>query len=186
MRASSKHLSLLASLLLLLVTPSRPVHAQSIRFVGVDGMMQTVKAQGQSGVSGLALRTRLESDDLPLGVSLMPSIEYWRNADRLQDFGVRSSQSDLTMGLDGRYDFGGGTIAPYVGGGLGLHFINQQIRAPTLGMDQKADHTRLGPDLFLGAQLAPVGAIQSFVEAKFAFVSDYRQFKLNWGLGVDF
>ncbi len=161
-------------------------HAQSLRFTGIDGMMQTVKPEGQSGVSGLALRTRVESDDLPAGMTLMPAIEYWRNSDHLDDFGVRATQSDLTLGVDGRFDFQWRTVAPYLGAGLGLHFIKQEFEATTLDVNQETSHTRLGPDLLAGVQLAPAAWLQSFFEAKYAFITSYRQFKLNWGLGVNF
>lgn len=163
-----------------------PATAQAMRFTGVDGMMQTVKAEGQTGVAGMALRTRIESDDLPVGLSLMPVLEYWRNSDRIKDFGVRATQSDVTVGMGARYDFGGSTVQPYAGGGLGVHFIKQEFQATGLGLDQRQDHTRLGPDFFLGLQLAPAGWLQSFIEAKYAFVADYNQFKLNWGFGVNF
>jgi hypothetical protein len=169
---------------LLLLALAAPAHA--LRFQGVDGMMQTVKSEGQSGVSGMALRTRIDSDDLPAGIGLMPSIEFWRDSDRLEDFDVHAEQSDLTLGLDGRYDFGGDTIQPYLGAGFGVHFLDQEFSAPRAGLDQKEDNTRFGPDFFLGIQLAPAGWLQSFVEAKYFVVSDWNQFKLNWGFGVNF
>lgn len=172
---------LLGALLLTL-----PAAAQALQFTGVDGMMQTVKAEGQSGVSGMALRTRIESDDLPVGISLMPAIEYWRDSDRIEDFDVHASQSDLTIGLDARYDFGGESVQPYLGGGVGAHFLNQEFQAPRVGIDEKKDHTRFGPEFFLGVQLAPAGWLESFIEAKYAIVSDFNQFKLNFGFGVNF
>jgi len=187
MRVPPKRLTAAVTLLLLAsLAASGPALAQSLRFTGVDGMMQTIKPQGQSGVSGLALRARVQSDDLPPGVSLMPAIEYWRNADRLDDFGVRATQSDFTAGVDGRYDFHWRTVAPYLGAGLGVHFIKQEFKATSLDVNQKIDHTKLGPDLFLGVQMAPAGWLQSFFETKFALVPSYRQFKLNWGVGVNF
>jgi hypothetical protein len=163
-----------------------PALALAGPFAGVDGMLQTVKAEGQSGMSGMALRTRIQSDDLPVGISLMPSIEYWRNSDHIEDFDVRATQSDLTLGVDGRYDFGGETFQPYLGAGFGAHFLNQHFEASRVGIDQKQDHTRFGPDFFLGLQLSPAGWLQSFVEVKYAIVTDYNQFKLNWGFGVNF
>jgi opacity protein-like surface antigen len=187
MRVTRSRLTAAALLLpLALSTVPAAARAQSLRFLGVDGMMQTIKPQGQSGVSGLALRTRLQSDDLPAGMSLMPSIEYWRNADRLDDFGVRATQSDFTAGVDGRFDFRWRSVSPYLGGGLGLHFIKQEFVASALDLNQRIDHTKLGPDVFAGVQMAPAGWLQSFFETKFAFVPSYRQFKLNWGVGVNF
>ncbi len=171
-----------------LLTFAVPLHAQSVRPLGIDGMMQTVKAEGQSSISGLGLRCRLESEDLPEGVIVMPTIEYWRDLNRIEDFGVRSSQSDFTLGADARYDFGGSSaLVPYAGAGLGLHLIRQEFQATELGIPlARHDHTKLGPDLLVGVQLAPVGWLQSFAEAKYAFVHPFGQFKLNWGMGVNF
>lgn len=163
-----------------------PAPAHAVRFVCVDGMMQTVKVEGQSGVSGMALRTRIESDDLPVNVCIMPVIEYWRDADRIEDFDIRAVQSDLTFAVDARYDFTGKSVQPYLGAGLGMHFINQDFEAPRQDIDWSEDHTRFGPEFLLGVQLAPAGWLQSFIEAKYAIVSDFNQFKLNWGFGVNF
>jgi opacity protein-like surface antigen len=176
----------LTSLLLGVLLLALPATAHALRFTGVDGMMQSVKVEGQSGVSGMALRTRIESDDLPVGISLLPAIEYWRDSDRIEDFDIRAVQSDLTFGVDGRYDFGGDAVRPYLGAGFGVHIINQDFEAPRQDIDWSEDHTRFGPQFFLGVQLAPAGWLQSFVEAKYAVVSDFNQFKLNWGFGVNF
>ena len=161
-------------------------HAQ-FHMGGIDGMMQTVKQQDQSAFTGLGLRARITSDDLPVHLTLMPTLEYWRNSANLKDFDIEAAEKDLSLGLDGRYEMTFGAWHPYAGAGFAAHFINTEFAAPQLGVGQtQADHTKFAPNLLAGLQLAPLGPIQSFLETKYAFVSDFKQFKLNWGLGVNF
>lgn len=175
---------LLAVGLLILPTAAQ---SQSFRVTGLDGMMQTVKQQGQSAFTGLGLRGRITSDDLPLHLTLMPTLEYWRNSANLKDFNIEAAEKDLAVGLDARYEMEFGTWQPYAGGGLEAHFINSRVSAPEIGVPEASEnHTKVAPNLLAGLQLAPLGPIQSFLEAKYAFVSDFKQFKLNWGLGVNF
>ena len=144
-------------------------------------------AEGQSAFTGLGMRARITSDDLPLHLTLMPTLEYWRNSANLRDFDIEAAEKDLAVGMDARYEMEFGTWRPYAGGGLEAHFINTHFAAPTIGVPEASeDHTKIAPNLLAGLQLAPLGPIQSFLEAKYAFVSDFKQFKLNWGLGVNF
>ena len=169
-----------------LLTLPAAAHAQ-IHLTGMDGMMQTVKQEGQSAFSGLGFRARITSDDLPMHLTLMPTLEYWRNTANLRDFNIEAAQKDMTLGMDARYEMTFGTWHPYAGGGLASHWINSTLSAPQQGIQQaQEDHTKIAPDLLAGLQLAPLGPIQSFLEVKYAFVTDYQQFKLNWGLGVNF
>jgi len=161
--------------------------SQSFHVTGLDGMTQTVKQEGQSAITGLAFRARVASDDLPVGMSLMPNLEYWKDSDRLQDFNIRASQKDLTLGLDARYDLTMGSWRPYFGGGLSAHFIKSKFSAPDIGVPgTEESHTKIGPNALLGLQLAPLGFLQSFIEAKYEHVPPFRQFKFNWGFGVNF
>lgn len=161
--------------------------AQSVNFRGIDVMTQTVKQEGQSTISGLGIRLRMQSDDLPAGLTLVPTLEHWRDSDRLQDFNIRATQRDLTLGLDGRYDWQWGNWRPYAGAGLGAHFIKTTFEAPDLGVaGEEETRTKVGPDVLVGLQLSPIAWLQSFAEAKYYYVPPFRQFKLNWGLGINF
>ena len=154
---------------------------------GLDGMTQTVKQEGQSAITGLALRARLGSDDLPVHVTIMPTLEYWRDTAHLQDFNIRSTQKDLALGVDARYDLSLGSWRPYMGAGVATHFIKTSFSAPDIGIaPSEQGHTKVGPNALIGLQLAPLGFLQSFIEAKYAYVPPFRQFKFDWGLGVNF
>jgi len=169
----------------LLLVPAS-AFSQSFHINGIDAMTQSVKQEGQSFITGLAVRTRLSSDDLPVGLTLMPTLEYWRDTDQLKDFNVRATQKDLTLGLDGRFDFSAGTWRPYAGAGLAAHFVNTKFEAPDIGVQQQEEgHTKIGPEVIAGLQLAPISWLQSFFELKYDYVPPFRQFKLNWGFGVN-
>src|SRR2546427_10716847 len=143
---------LLAAGFLLLVPMA--AQSQSIHMNGLDGMTQTVKQEGQSAVTGMALRARLGSDDLPVGSTLMPTLEYWKDSDRLQDFNIKSTQKDPSLGLDGRYDLSMGKWRPYFGAGLGAHFIKTTFSAPDIGVaPTEQSHTKIGPNALIGLQL---------------------------------
>ena len=179
----------LSFFLLAAVLLSLPVAARSqiIQFSGIDGMTQNVKQEGQSAISGLAMRVRIGSDDLPVGMSIMPTIEYWKDSDQIGDFNIKSSQKDLSVGVDLRYDLSMGAWKPYLGAGVASHFITSKFEAPDIGVAELEEgHTKVGPNMLLGLQLAPLGFLQSFIEAKYSYVPPYRQFKLDWGFGVNF
>ena len=39
------------------------------------------------------------------GVEILPSIEYWRNSNTLEPFGIKTTRKDATLGGDVRYMF---------------------------------------------------------------------------------
>src|SRR5262249_11926060 len=141
---------LAAGFLLLLPAVAR---SQSFHMNGLDGMTQTVKQEGQSAITGLALRARLGSDDLPVNMTIMPTLEYWKDCDRLDDFNIRSTQKDLALGVDARYDLSLGSWRPYAGAGLSTHFIKTTISAPSVGgAASEQSHAKIGPNVLLGLQ----------------------------------
>jgi hypothetical protein len=74
-----------------------PAHA-AFKLAGIDGISSTVMQQGQSSFSGLGLRTRITSDRLISGFSIMPTVEWWRSSTTVQPFGIKSARNDGTMG----------------------------------------------------------------------------------------
>jgi hypothetical protein len=155
---------------------------------GVDAWTSTVFQQGQSSFSGIGLRTRLANATLP-HVEFAPTIEYWRNASNVTEFGIRTVRRDATLTADALYRFDSkSTIHPYVGAGLGLHFLQSQVDAPRLGLDHKQDSVvRAGLDAMAGAEFGSE-RFGNFIEVKYHEIAGYRQFKLNigmnWHLGV--
>ncbi len=155
---------------------------------GVDAWTSTVFQQGQSSFSGIGLRTRLANATLP-HVEFAPTIEYWRNASNVSEFGIKTVRRDATLAADALYRFDShGTLHPYLGAGLGLHFLQSEVDAPRYGVSHQQDSVvRAGLDLMAGAEFGNE-RFGNFIEVKYHEIAGYRQFKLNigmnWHLGV--
>jgi hypothetical protein len=159
----------------------------ALTVAGIDGISSTVMQDGQSSFSGLALRTRLKSDRLIPGISIMPTIEWWRASSNVQPFGIRSSRNDGTLGVDMRYDFKTTSLKPYLGAGFGVHFLSTKVDAPTLGLNNASDSLiKGGPSLLAGMTFGLAGHVDNVVELKYHHIPGYRQLKLNWGLAYNF
>jgi opacity protein-like surface antigen len=157
--------------------------AAGTTLVGIDGMSATVMQEGQSSFSGLGLRARVQSDRFIPGVDFLPALEYWRNNSTIEPFGIRSSRRDATMAIDARYSFKQPSFTPYLGGGFGIHFLTNEVDAPTLGLNHAQDSVIKGGLSLLGGVGFPLGGrLQNFVELKYHHVTHFRQLKLNWGL----
>jgi hypothetical protein len=153
--------------------------------VGVDIMTSTVMQEKQSSFSGLAMRMRITSPRLIQGVELLPTVEYWRNANTVEPFGIRTTRKDATLGADVRYTFNKTGMGPYVGVGFGLHFLSSSVDAPSLGLNDESHALVKGGVAAMGGLQFPLaGRFENFVELKYHHVPSYRQLKLNWGLSV--
>jgi len=162
-----------------------PAASAAGSLVGVDVMTSTVMQEKQSSFSGIALRTRIKSPRLIQGVEVLPTVEYWRNANTVEPFGIHTTRKDATLGGDIRYAFRQTGTQPYVGAGFALHFLSSSVDAPSLGInDQSNAIVRGGLSAMAGLQFPLAGRFENFVELKYHHVPHYRQLKLNWGLSV--
>lgn len=162
-----------------------PVHA--FRLAGADFQLQTVKRHNQTAISGLALRARLDDVDLPVGLMLMPMVERWKDKSSVEFVGIEAMQTDLAVGIDAAYQWDWGAWSPYLGAGLATHFIAIEANAPSLGLNDAQDTlTKVGPDFLLGVDMPGAAGVRSTLEFKYQYISDYEQFKFNWGLTVAF
>jgi hypothetical protein len=174
----------LAALLCAALAPNASA-ATDAHIVGVDAMMATVMQEGQSSFSGLGLRMRIASPMLIEGIEFMPTVEYWRNANSVESFGISTVRKDATLGVDVRYSFRSTGLRPYAGGGYGLHFLSSAVNAPSLGINNQTDALiKGGLDVMGGASFALAGRFDNFVELKYLHVPSYRQLKFNWGIAV--
>jgi len=168
------------------LAPAAPsAHAGSL--VGIDAMTATVMQKQQTSFSGIGVRGRLRSAQLVDNVEFLPYVEYWRNTSTVQPFNIRSSRSDATIGGDVRYmtEFRG--MHPYVGAGIGLHFLNSEVQAPALGLPMGRNSLIKGGLSLLGGATFPLaGRLENFVEVKYHHVPSYGQVKINMGLAFAF
>jgi len=159
--------------------------AATMKITGIDAMTSTVMQEGQSSFSGLAVRARMTSPLLIQGIVLMPTIEYWRNANSIQTFGIKTTRKDATLGADVYYAFRSTGTRPYVGAGFGIHFLSSTVDAPSLGLNDESHALVKGGLAVLGGLAFPLAdRFDNFLELKYHHVPGYRQLKFNWGLTV--
>lgn len=179
----------LAALLCAALAPTPAASATAL--AGLDVMTSTVMQEGQSSFSGIALRMRIASPRLIQGIELMPTVEYWRNSNYIEPFGIiepygiHTTRKDATLGADARYAFRSTGMRPYLGAGFALHFLASTVDAPSLGLNNESQALVKGGLSVLGGLAFPLSSrFENFVELKYHYVPDYRQIKLNWGLSV--
>ena len=179
------HLALAAAVAALLAAPTASSAAGIVS--GIDAMTSTVMQKGQSSFSGLAMRLRLHPSSLSQTIDILPSIEYWRNSNTIQPYDIHSSRRDATLGVDARFRFPREGWQPFVGAGLGLHFLSNEVKAPSLGIPDTQTSAVRGGLAFLGGVNFPMThRIDNFIELKYHVLSGSEQLKLNWGLAVGF
>jgi hypothetical protein len=153
---------------------------------GVDGMTSTVMQHGQSSFSGLAMRARLHPASLSSQIEILPTVEYWRTSSSVQAYNIHSSRSDATLGVAGRFIFETHGWQPYVGMGLGLHFLSEEVEAAALGVPKAQTSNVKGGVSFLGGLSIPLTQrVDNFFELNFHDLPGSSQLKLNFGLSYN-
>ena len=162
---------------------SSPVVTPAGTLTAIEAMTATVLQEDQSSFSGLAVRVRIQPPQMMKQFELMPTIEWWRNSSTLRPYDIHTTRKDATVGVDARWNFATESFKPYVGAGWGLHFLSDEVNAPSLGVpDQKYSVTKGGLALLGGVSFALSGRLDNFLDLKYHHVTDFRQFKINWGL----
>lgn len=187
--------ALLFVVVLAITAPARPAHAIGETpprapdggITGLDVMTSTVFQQGQSSFSGVAARLRVRSAALMRNVEFLPGIEYWQNSSKVSAFDIKTTRRDATIGGEARWVFTREKWQPYAGLGLGIHFLEESVHAPTLlPGDSKHSSVKGAVSALLGAQFGIGEKLGSFVELKFHDAVDYRQVKFNTGLSWNY
>jgi hypothetical protein len=169
--------------LLPLATIALPAHIQAGPLAGIEGMTSTVFQRDQSSFSGIGLKIKIQPPQLVEGFTVVPMLEYWRAKSTVRAFGIESTRKDATLGTFMRYDFQHEGWQPYVGLGLGLHFISDEVDAPSLGLNNESDSLIKGGLLFVGgAAFGLSGNLGNLLEAEYHHLPGQGQFKVNWGL----
>ena len=177
MRLTALSLAALAAIALL---PAAPAHAAN-GLTGLDVMTATVFQEGQSSFSGLAIRGRMHDSRLLDNVEFLPTVEYWRNSSSVSAFGFNAIRRDATLGADARWMFPGEGWRFYGGAGYAIHFISNEVTAPSIG--HKNDSlTKGGLALLGGIAFGTKSRLGNFIEAKGHLIGDFKQLKINMGL----
>jgi hypothetical protein len=183
---------LVAGALLITALVARPGDTSAgVGLSRIEFAQQSVKLSQQSFVTGMGLRFHLAGGDLNEGLVVVPALEYWRDTDRLPELGVPElMQRDWRLGGDLRYRMGHGQgWRPYGGVGLGLHLTKSRSTVQTAStpeITRSHSSNKLAPNFLLGVDLPAAGRIRNSIELNWHMVPDLRQFKINFGLGVEF
>jgi hypothetical protein len=170
---------------LLLVVSATLARAQT--FAGLDLMSSTIFQQHQSSFSGLGGRVRLHSASIVEGFELLPSIEYWRSSMHIDVWDATMVRKDATLGADVRYSFRHEGWKPYIGAGVGAHFLSSEIESSRMVPSHAQDSVIKGGVTVLAGMTFPMSThLDNFVEAKYHHIPGFSQFKINMGIGWGF
>ncbi len=163
-----------------------PIITPAGTLTAIEAMTATVLQEDQSSFSGLAVRVRLQPPRMMKQFELMPTIEWWRNSSTLRPYDIHTTRKDATIGVDARWNFASESFRPYIGAGWGLHFLSDKVNAPSLGVpEQTYSVTKGGLAILGGVSFALSGKLDNFLDLKYHHVTDFRQFKINWGISYN-
>ncbi len=176
--------SLVRLLFVVLLLAVSAALARADVFSGFDVMSATVIQQHQSSFSGLGMRARLKSAQLIEGIDFLPYVEYWRASTTVESFDITTARKDATLGADARVTLTRAGWKPYLGAGLGLHFLTSEVNAPSLGLHD-ASHSVIKGGLsgMAGVAFPITKHFDNFIEVKYHHLPGFSQVKINWGLG---
>jgi len=125
----------------------------------------------------------VDAGTLVRNVHLVPSFEYWSAGAEVG--GLSTDLSDLTVAADINVDFPlqDARITPYLGGGLGVHFLSADSNVPG---EEGGDDTKFGLNLQGGMRNQLMPNLNIFGELRYSFVSDAGQLKLVGGFTYQF
>ena len=178
-------LAVMAATAVMFATAPGPAHGAAAPvaagLTGIDAMTATVFQEGQSSFSGLALRFRLHNARFLDNVEFLPTVEYWRNSSKVEAFNVRTVRRDATLGTDARWMFPGEAWRGYLGAGVAVHFLSDEVDAPSLG-DHSHALTKGGLAVLGGVAFGAKSRLGNFLEVKGHLVGGFKQLKINMGL----
>jgi opacity protein-like surface antigen len=150
-------------------------------FQGLGARVGFVDPEGAS--STLELGLHVDAGQFVRGVHLQPLIEYWSLGQSIGPYD--SDISDLSFGADVNVDFPlqDSRIVPYVGGGLGIHFISFDSTVPNVPDNSE---NKLGLNIQGGIRNDIMPNLSLFGEARYNFVSDRNQLKVLGGFTYRF
>ena len=145
-------------------------------FKGIGARVGLVDPEG--GSSTVTLGAHIDAGEFVEHVHLTPYAEYWS----VGVSGVADTK-DFTVASDVTVDFPlqGGSLTPYAGGGLGLHFLRLP---PSIPGDPT--RTRLGLGIQGGIKNQVMPNFGFFGEVRWSFVKEADQLKLVGGFTYNF
>lgn len=168
---------------LLLAVSIAPAAAQSDRsspvglgFTGIGARIGVVDPEDASSTVMLGLH--LDMGQAVRGVHVVPSLEYWS----VGVSGLDISDVAISTDIDIDFPLSEQRVTPYLGGGLGIHFLSQDLPPPA-GDDSK---TKLGLNVQGGIRNNVMPNFDLFGEIRYSFVKDANQLKVLGGFTYRF
>lgn len=168
----------LVAICLCVFTASSAVAQADMGFKAVGARIGYVSPEDLDGTVGFGAFVNLGT--IVPNLTLETGIGYWSAS--TDEAGADVSVSDFIIGGKVRYGFvlDNSKISPFVGGGLGLHFVSAEVSTPFGSADDS--ETKFGIDLGGGA-VFPMSPQWDFItDAWFTIVSDANQFSINVGV----
>lgn len=163
--------------------------AQGLAFYGIGGGVGLVNvSQGfESSQSGFGLNARADLGDLTTNLRLVPEVNFWSVSEEF-GFGDESfswTWRDVAINANVQYVFDlEGTFQPFLGGGLGLHFITLSMTDSFMGETFSAtgSTTEIGVNLIGGALLNLDGPVSPYGEFRYVLVSGINHLMIQAGI----
>lgn len=188
----ARSLLLLALATLVLLVGSSPAMAQDpsqtydpqnpgLGFRGIGARIGFVDPEDAS--STVVWGAHVDAGTFVRNVHFVPYFEYWSAGAEVGGF--EADVSDLTIAADVNVDFPlqDARITPYLGGGLGVHFLSAESNVPG---EEGGDDTKFGLNLQGGMRNQIMPNLNLFGELRYSFVSDAGQLKLVGGFTYQF
>ena len=175
---------LLLTLIAGLLVSSAAMAQTDLGLKGVGGAIGFVSPENVNGTFSLGIFA--DNGTIAPRFNLESRLDYWSHSE--ENFGAKSSISDITLGARVKYMFeiSDPRFQPYVGTGLGLHFLHDETTIPaTFGfpaMTVSDSQTKLGLDLGGGVMMPLNPRVNVMGELWYGIVSDVNQFSLRVGV----
>ncbi|MGE5316259.1 MAG: hypothetical protein ACM3Q4_16310 [Acidobacteriota bacterium] len=169
--------------------------AQGLGLKGVGGSIGYISSTFDSGtgsesLGGFAIGAHADMGEFAPGFQLIPELQYWRTSKDVG--GATWKLGDFAINGLVHYNIKvEGSVAPFVGAGLGLNFISSTVNVPGYsylgytygGGEVTSSATRLGINLMGGANFA-AGSMTISPELRYVLASDFNHLIIKVGVTV--
>lgn len=179
---------LIAAICLCLFGWSSAAAQSDLGFKGVGGELGIVNPEDIDATLGLGVFA--DFGEIIPSLRLEGYLDYWSNSQ--SEFGFEMSVRDIALGAKTKYVFkmSNSIVQPFVGGGLGIHFIHGEVTMPDQnvggfiipGLTVDDSSTKLGLDLGGGMSIPINHKMDFLTELWFGIVSDVNQMSFKLGM----
>jgi len=174
-----KRTVLLLSLAALAATAPAAFAQSDLGFKRFGGALGYVDPEGVGSTFSLGIFA--DHGTIAPHIGLESHLDYWKQSEDV--FGTGSSLRDIALGVRSKYLFqtSNPKLRPFVGVGLGMHFLKAEVTVPGFGSFEASD-TKLGLDLGGGLSTPVSPKMDLLGETWFGFVDTANTFTLRAAL----